>query len=51
MAKNAKEAKFKSKSGWDEPANLLPEFGFKSSWNTPTYQGNVGANDFPEMRI
>lgn len=46
-----KPAAFKSKITWDEPQNLLPEFGFVSSWNTNTYQGSVAMNDFPEMRI
>jgi hypothetical protein len=47
----SKPAAFKAKATWDEPANLLPEFGFTSSWNTATYQGSVAANDFPELRI
>ena len=47
----SKPAAYKSKTTWDEPDNLLPEFGFKSSWNTETYQGSVSANDFPEMRM
>lgn len=46
-----KPASFKTKTSWDEPANLLPEFGFASAWNTETYQGSVAMNDFPEMRI
>ena len=49
---NIKPAAFKSKQTWDEPDNLIPDFEFKSSWNTNgAYEAGLESTDFPEIRM